>query len=70
MLGNTRILFNFAMQNLNNKTMATTIKQTTSRKRTEEKVYEGPKRLSKAGEWKRKNPNGILTILDMKAVMK
>jgi hypothetical protein len=31
---------------------------------------EEPKRLSKAGEWRLKNPNGILTIVDMRAVMK
>jgi hypothetical protein len=36
---------------------------------TIEKI-EQPKKLSKAGEWKRKHPNGILTIVDMKAVMK
>jgi hypothetical protein len=31
---------------------------------------EKPKRLSKAGEFMRKYPNGIGTIVDMKAVMK
>ena len=49
--------------------MATTSKQT-AKKKIEEKVYIEPKRLSKMGEWRRKNPNGILTILDMKAVMR
>jgi hypothetical protein len=29
-----------------------------------------PKRLSKLGEWMDANPNGIIEILDMKAVMK
>jgi hypothetical protein len=29
-----------------------------------------PKKLSKAGEWLQANPNGIIEILDMKAVMK
>jgi hypothetical protein len=29
-----------------------------------------PKKLSKYGEWRRANPNGIIEILDMKAVMK
>jgi hypothetical protein len=33
-------------------------------------IAEKPKRLSKAGEWRLKHPNGIITILDMKAVMK
>jgi hypothetical protein len=31
---------------------------------------EKPKRLSKAGEFRRKYPKGYLTIVDMKAVMK
>jgi hypothetical protein len=29
-----------------------------------------PKTLSKFGEWRRANPNGIVKILDMRAVMK
>ncbi|MDR3093405.1 MAG: hypothetical protein LBU62_02030 [Bacteroidales bacterium] len=33
-------------------------------------VVEKPKKLSKMGEWRLKNPNGIITIVDMKAVMK
>jgi hypothetical protein len=31
---------------------------------------EEPKRLSKMGEWRLKNPNGIGEIIDMRAVMK
>jgi hypothetical protein len=27
-------------------------------------------KLSKAAKWKRKHPEGVITILDMKAVMK
>jgi hypothetical protein len=29
-----------------------------------------PKRLSKAGEWRKAHPKGICEILDMKAVLK
>jgi len=29
-----------------------------------------PRRLSKAGEWRRNNPEGIFVIVDRKAVMK
>ena len=50
--------------------MATTSKQTAAKKKIEEKVYTEPERLSKAGEWRRKNPNGIGKILDMRAVMR
>jgi hypothetical protein len=35
-----------------------------------EAPYVPPERLSKMGEWRRKNPNGILKIIDMRAVMK
>lgn len=35
-----------------------------------ESAYKEPKRLSKAGEWRRKHPNGIIQIVDMDAVMK
>jgi hypothetical protein len=47
-------------------------KAETPRKRAkrEETPYVPPKRLSKMGEWRRNNPNGILKILDMRAVMK
>ena len=31
---------------------------------------EKPKRLSKAGEWMRAHPEGILEIVNMRAVMK
>jgi hypothetical protein len=51
--------------------MATTNKQTAAaKKKIEEKVYIEPKRLSKMGEWLRKNPDGIGKILDMRAVMR
>jgi hypothetical protein len=36
----------------------------------DETPYVPPPKLSKAGEWRRKNPNGILKIIDMRAVMK
>jgi hypothetical protein len=32
--------------------------------------YPKPKKLSKAGEWLKANPNGILEILDMKAILR
>ncbi|GHT23021.1 hypothetical protein FACS189430_05670 [Bacteroidia bacterium] len=48
--------------------MATsTVKKTV---KTKPMAAETPKRLSKAGEWLKNNPNGIFTIVDMKAVMK
>jgi len=33
-------------------------------------TYREPQRLSKAGQWRRDNPEGIFTIVDRKAVMK
>jgi hypothetical protein len=36
----------------------------------DETPYVPPKKLSKMGEWRRKNPNGIMKIIDMRAVMK
>ncbi|MDR2578156.1 MAG: hypothetical protein LBC70_05010 [Chitinispirillales bacterium] len=36
----------------------------------ETEVMEGPKRLSKLGEWMEKNPKGFMIIHDMKAVMR
>jgi hypothetical protein len=34
------------------------------------KSSEKPKKLSKAGEWRRAHPNGICEILDMRAVLR
>jgi hypothetical protein len=34
------------------------------------KQAEQPKKLSKAGQWMRENPNGIFVIVDKKAVNK
>ena len=39
-------------------------------KRSLNTVQQTPQRLSKAGEWRRQNPEGIGVIIDMKAVMK
>ena len=35
-----------------------------------ERRFEQPKKLSKAGEWMRANPNGIYVIHDMRAAMR
>jgi hypothetical protein len=32
--------------------------------------YQEPKRLSKAGQWLRDNPGGIITVIDRRAVNK
>ena len=51
--------------------MATKKKQLTKEERIailEEKKRQG--RLSKAGEWMLKHPNGIMEIVDMRAVMR
>ena len=32
------------------------------------KTYQEPKRLSKAGQWRRDNPGGIYEIIDRRAV--
>jgi len=32
--------------------------------------YQEPKRLSKAGQWRRDNPGGILIVVDRRAVNK
>ena len=49
--------------------MATTLKkqssQTTNKQTSE---YQEPKRLSKAGIWRRENPCGIGVIIDRRAV--
>ncbi len=51
-----------------------TIKKTKNKKTKTpvDKIEEAnePKKLSKAGEFKRKYPNGIGTIVDMRAVMR
>ncbi|MDR1863994.1 MAG: hypothetical protein LBR08_00290 [Bacteroidales bacterium] len=46
--------------------MQKTVKQTQKTKTATEK----PKKLSKAGEFMKKYPDGIISIVDMKAVMK
>jgi hypothetical protein len=33
-------------------------------------IVNPPKKLSKVGEWMRNNPDGIIKILDMRAVLK
>jgi hypothetical protein len=38
--------------------------------KTPKAASEKPKRLSKLGEWMRANPEGILVIHDMRAVMR
>ena len=35
-----------------------------------EEYYEEPKRLSKAGEWRKAHPNGVGGYVDWKAVMR
>jgi len=49
-----------------------TKKSQTAKKTNEQKeIFEEPKRLSKAGEWRRAHPNSIEgMIVDMRAVMK
>ena len=49
--------------------METTIKNTLATA-SNGKSKQKKMKLSKAGEWKRKHPEGILIIRDMKAVMK
>jgi hypothetical protein len=43
-------------------------KKSAKAKKKEEYVW--PKKLSKAGEWLKANPGGILVIHDMKAVLR
>ena len=54
--------------------MRTTVIKTQSpdfaRKQSENKEYQEPKRLSKAGQWLRDNPGGILEYVDWRAVNK
>jgi len=38
--------------------------------KTAQTVYQEPKRLSKAGQWMRDNPDGIIEVYDWRAVMK
>ena len=47
-------------------------KSQTAKKTNEQKeIFEEPKRLSKAGEWRRAHPKGIEgMIIDIRAVMK
>jgi len=47
------------------------MKKTSANAVTEKASTNKPKKLSKAGEWRLKNPNGLgVTILDMRAVMR
>jgi endonuclease YncB( thermonuclease family) len=54
--------------------MATAIKKQSSQKAKkvngQPEEYQEPKRLSKAGIWRRNNPGGIGVIIDRKAVNK
>lgn len=48
-----------------------TKKKKISKKRKEAQIVEEPKKLSKAGEWLRSGKGkGLITIVDMKAVLK
>lgn len=51
-------------------TMNTVFRKTANRTLGKERNLEQSKRLSKAGEFMKKYPNGFLTIVDMRAVMK
>ncbi len=51
-------------------TEKTVYRKTAGKSLGKEKNLEQSKRLSKAGEFMRKYPNGFLTILDMRAVMR
>jgi hypothetical protein len=44
--------------------------QTAKNAKDKKDVLQEPKKLSKAGEWMKAHPNGILEIHDMRAVMK
>ena len=51
--------------------MTATVKNSTqsAAKRTRPaSEYQEPKRLSKLGQWRRDNPDGILVVLDRRAV--
>jgi len=54
--------------------MATTVKKqfngSAKTHKTPNTEYQEPKRLSKAGQWLRDNPGGILTVIDRRAVNK
>ena len=50
--------------------MATTVKKQLKTGKTEQTEYQEPKRLSKAGQWRRDNPGGMLKVLDWRAVNK
>jgi len=47
------------------KALSTTKSASKSRKEAGE-----PKRLSKAGEWMRANPDGVIIVHDLKAILK
>jgi hypothetical protein len=50
--------------------METAVKTATRRSALEKKAakHQGPKRLSKAGEWAKAHPQGIIEVLDWRAV--
>ena len=51
--------------------MTTTLKSKSScskKLQTTNTENQEPKRLSKAGQWRRENPGGIFTIIDRRAV--
>ena len=52
--------------------MATAKKKQQTEKTVEKQptIYQEPKRLSKAGIWRRENPGGIGVIIDRRAVNK
>jgi len=51
-------------------TVIKTQKVGTTKKQPANVQYQEPKRLSKAGQWKRDNPGGILIVVDRRAVNK
>ena len=57
-------------KNFINNIMATTVKKQLKTGKTVQTEYQEPKRLSKAGQWLRDNPGGILTVIDRRAVNK
>ena len=49
---------------------ATAKKQSSRSAKKQQTEYKDPKRLSKAGIWRRANPGGVITVLDRRAVNK
>ena len=50
--------------------MATAVKKQLETGKTVQTEYQEPKRLSKAGIWRRENPGGMLEYVDWRAVNK